>query len=214
MRPVALILTILLVSTGCDLATDPGDSPHQAVSAPAFAASGQFVDPSALTPAPSQVGATAECRADGRWIVCHTTLSIQLVNQALVDFPAVPCGTIYETSSDIRHGIRWYNAADSVIVKRRVSQSVEGTWSLSPDGSGPTVILEGSGNWYDGNYADPNDFGSGTGAAHGQLTVRAPGFGVIIHIAGLDTPDGIHRGAFQIPEDPAVAAELCAALTR
>ena len=103
--------------------------------------------------------------------------------------------------------------SDSVIVKRRVSQQIEGSWSLSPDGTGPTVVLKGSGNWYDSDYADPNDIDSGIGASHGELTLRAPGFGTTIHIAGLDTPDG-HRGVFHIPEDPAIAAELCAALTR
>ena len=181
---------------------------------PAFTAAGQSVDPSALTPAPLQVGATAECRAEAQWIVCHTLVSIQSVNQALIDWPAFPCGTIYETGTDVRHGIRWYNAADSVIVKRHVTQSIEGRWSLAPEGSGPTLIIEGSGNWYDSEYADPNDLDSGTRASHGQLTIRAPGVGVIAHIAGLDLPDGTHRGTFEVPEDPAVAAEVCAALTR
>jgi hypothetical protein len=200
----------LLALAACDPATEPV---MPAVSeTPAFAAAGKSVDPSALTPAPPP-DTQAECQADGRWIVCHTLLSIELVNQPLVDFPQVPCGTIYETSTDIRHGIRWYNAADSVIVKRHVTQSVEGTYNLAADGSGPTVIIEGSSNWYDRDYADPNDFASGIEEFHGEITARAPGVGVIAHLAGLDDADG-HHGTFRFPDDPAVAAKLCAALTR
>ena len=37
---------------------------------------------------------------------------------------------------------------------------------------------------------------------------------MIAHIAGLDRPDDTHRGVFRFIDDPAVAAELCAALTR
>ena len=195
----------------CADATDPVDSSTRNPSSALLAATSTSVDPSALTPAPPPE-IQPECRADGRWIVCHTTLVIESVNLPLVDFPEVSCGTIYETST-VRHGIRWYDAADSVIVKRHVTQSIEGTWSLSADGSGPTVTLTGSGNWYDSDYADPNDLDSGTGAAHGELTIRAPGFGVIGHIAGLDRGE-THRGVFRIPEDPAVAAELCAAMSQ
>jgi hypothetical protein len=130
-----------------------------------------------------------------------------------VDWPPVSCGTIYETSTDVRYGIRWYNAADSIIVKRNVTQKVEGTWSLSPDGSGPTVIVTASDNWYDGNHADPTDLESGTGASHGEVTIRAPDVGVIVHIAGLDRTDEAHHGVFRFQEDPAVATKLCAALT-
>jgi hypothetical protein len=208
-RPAGPLL-LLALAVGCDRATEPADTP---TSSPAFASAAKIVDPSALTPDPAVTGAEAECQADGQWIICHTTLTIEMINRPLVDFPEVPCGTIYETSIDTRAGIRWYNAGDSVIVKRHVTQSLEGSWSLSPDGTGPTVTLKGSGNWYDADYADPNDIDSGTGASHGELTLRAPGYGTIAHIAGLDTPEG-HRGLFRIPEDPAVAAELCAALTR
>jgi hypothetical protein len=38
---------------------------------------------------------------------------------------------------------------------------------------------------------------------------------VIARIAGLDSPDGTHRGVFRVLEhDAEVAAELCAAPTR
>ena len=47
--------------------------------------------------------------------------------------------------------------------------------------------------------------------AGGQIT---PGFGAIVHAAGHDTPEGIHHGVLRMPDDPSIAAELCAALTR
>jgi hypothetical protein len=206
----AAILTATLL-TACDRATDPADSSMQNTATPAFAADSKAVDPAALTPAPLLVGAEAECRADGQWILCHTTLALEPVNEPVFD---LPCGTVYETSRDVRHGTRWYDAADSVIVKRHVTQDLEGTWSLSPEGAGPTVAISTHANWYDSQYADPTDLDSGVGASHGEFTAQAPGFGVIAHIAGLDRPDDTHRGVFQPIEDPAVAAELCAALTR
>ena len=131
MRSLILTGTAMLAATlmtGCDRATDPADSSMQNTATPAFAAAGKAVDPAALTPAPLLVGAEAECRADGQWILCHTTLPLEPVNEPVFD---LPCGTVYETSRDVRHGIRWYNAADSVIVKRHVTQDFEGTWSLS-----------------------------------------------------------------------------------
>jgi hypothetical protein len=205
----AILMATLL--TACDRATGPADSSTPNTATPAFAGSSKSVDPAALTPAPPLVGAEAECRANGRWILCHTTLVLEPVNEPVFD---LPCGTVYETSRDIRLGTRWYNAADSVIVKRHVNQNLEGTWSLSPDGAGPTVTITVHANWYDSQYADPTDIDSGVGASHGEATVSVPGRGVIVHIAGLDRPDDTHRGVFRFIDDPAVAAELCAALTR
>ena len=205
----AVVMTTLL--TACDRASDPTQPSTQNPTALAFAAADKAVEPAALTPAPLLVGAQAECQADGRWIICHTILALEPVNEPVFD---LPCGTVYETSRDVRLGTRWYNAADSVIVKRHVTQDVEGTWSLSPEGAGPTLAISAHVNWYDSQYADPTDIDSGVGASHGEFTAQAPGFGVIAHIAGLDRPDDTHRGVFQPIEDPAVAAELCAALTR
>ena len=204
----AILATALM--TGCDRATDPADSSTENTAPPAFAAASKAVDPAALTPAPLLVGAQAECRADGRWILCHTTLALESVNEPTFD---LPCGTVYETSRDVRLGTRWYNAGDSVIAKRHVTQDLEGTWSLSPEGAGPTVIISAHANWYDSQYADPTDIDSGVGAAHGEVTAQAPGFGVIAHIAGLDRPDDTHRGVFRFIDDPAVASALCQALT-
>jgi hypothetical protein len=209
MTGAALLLATLLIA--CDRATDPAEPSTQNTPTPAFAAANKAIDPAALTPAPLLVGAEAECRADGRWILCHTTLAVELVNEPVFD---LTCGTVYETSHDVRLGIRWYSAADSVIVKRHVTQDIAGTWSLSPAGAGPTLSVDTHANWYDSQYADPTDIGSGVGASHGESTVKAPGVGVIAHIAGLDRGDDAHRGVFRPIEDPAVAATLCAALTR
>ena len=208
MSRLAPCLILLTLVASCDRPTDPQVAPT--TESPAFAAAGKSVDPAALTPAPALVGAEAECRADGGWILCHTTVSFELANEPVFD---LPCGTIYETSTDARLGTRWYDAADSVIVKRHVREDVEGRWSLSPDGTGPTVTIAVHANWYDAQYADPTDIESGVGSAHGEFTARAPGFGVISHIAGLDDPEGAHHGAFHAPDDPALAARLCAALT-
>ena len=118
---------------------------------------------------------------------------------------------MYETSHDVRSGIRWYDT-DNKIVKRFVTQDAEGTWSLSPTRTGATATLAVHANWTN-QYAVPGDDQSGPQVNHGEGTIRAPGFGVIVHNAGLDAPDGTHHGAFRFVEDLAVRAELCAALT-
>jgi hypothetical protein len=166
---------------------------------------GSLVDPSTLQPVPPP---GAECRADGQQTICHTGLRFDLVNEPVFD---LPCGTIYETSVDIRSGIRWYDA-DGKLTRRFVTQDLDGTWSLSPTGAGPTVTLTVHANWRN-EYSPPGqDADSVPATSHGDgLTVRAPGVGVIAHIAGLDLPDGTHRGAIRGVDDP---APLCAALTR
>ncbi len=208
MRPLARILILAALATACDRIGNPLEPGPAAV--PTLAAASKSVDPGALTPAPSQVGATAECQTDGQWIICHTTLTIDLVNEPVFD---LSCGTVYETSHDVRLGTRWYDAGDSVIVKRHVRQDVSGTWSLSPDGAAPTATLSAHANWYDSRYADVTDLDSGVTDYHGEIMLRAPGFGVSAHIAGLDRSDGgPHRGLDRELDDPAVVAELCAAL--
>jgi hypothetical protein len=171
------------------------------------AGAGPIVDPTALQPEPPP---GAVCRADGPWTICQTTFLVDVVNEPILDF-GLPCGTIYETIFDLREGIRWY--LDGKLVRRFVSQNAEGTWSLSPTGAGPTVTVALHANWRN-EYAVPGDESSGPETRHGSgFTVRAPGVGVIAHIAGLDLPDGTHRGVIRITDDPQVAATLCAALT-
>lgn len=210
MPRLALPLALLALAAACDSATDPAEAPVSRAPMVAAAKAAGSVDPGTLTPTPLPP-TVAECRADGRWIICHTTLVIEPLNDPVGD---VGCGTIYETSRDVRLGIRWYDAATRVIVKRHVRQDLEGTWSLSPTGAGPTVGISAHFNWDDSDYADPSDLDSGQRSTHGEFTVKAAGVGVIAHVAGLDTPDGTHHGAVRDFDNPAVAAKLCAALTR
>jgi hypothetical protein len=173
------------------------------------AAAGPLVDPSTLQPPPPP---GAECRLDGQWIICQTALEFTPVNEPILDIE-LPCGTMYWTGTDARSGIRWYNADDRKLVKRFVTQDVDSVVSLSPTGAGPTATLVQYANFWT-YYAVPGDESSGSGPELGNsLTISAPGYGVIVHIAGLSLPDETFHGTFRFPEDPEVAAELCAALT-
>lgn len=173
------------------------------------AAAGPLVDPDTLQPPPPP---GAECRLDGAWIICQTSLSFTPVNEPILDIE-LPCGTMYYTGSDVRSSIRWYGADDRKLVKRFVSFETDSVVSLSPTGAGPTATLTQHGNHWT-YYAVPGDESSGSGPAHGNdLIISAPGYGVIVHIAGLGLPDETFHGTFRFPEDPEVAAELCAALT-
>jgi hypothetical protein len=171
------------------------------------AAAGPLVDPDTLQPPPPP---GAECRLDGQWIICQTSFVEDFVNEPIV---VLPCGQLYETSTDVRSGIRFYNA-EGLLVKRFATQDVEGTWSLSPTGEGPVADIWVHANWWI-ILAVPGDESTGELTQHGnEFTASSPGFGVIAHIAGLDLPEGDHRGVFRVvEEDPQVAAELCAALT-
>ena len=99
---------------------------------PAFA--GPIVDPDTLQPVPPN----ATCRDDGRQIICDTFIEEFAVNEPIADFD-LPCGTIYETSYYRGDGTRWYVAR--LAVKRHVAASLDGSWSLSPTGAGPTVRI-------------------------------------------------------------------------
>jgi hypothetical protein len=206
MRRFTTCLVLSAVLAGCESATDPMARASSAPSAPAFAASNGLVDPNTLIPVPPP---GAECHADGQWIICHTALSLAPVNEPGLE---LPCGTEYETGTDDRRGIRWYNS-DRRLAKRFVTQDVELEWSLSPTGAGPTVTLTVHANWRN-DYAVPGDESTGPQITHGEATLQAPGFGVIAHNAGLDLPDETHHGAFRDISDPAVALEVCSALTR
>jgi len=193
--------------TACHDSMDPVTASRDTVD-PTLATAENTVDPNALTPVPPPE-LQPDCRADGRWIVCYTMVATHFVNAPINDF-GLPCGTIYETSTDIRHGIRWYDAGDSVIVKRHVREDLGGVWSLSPDGAGPVVRVTIHANWYDSHYADPLDLDSGVREYHGMFSANAPGIGNIAITAGHDEPDGTHHGVVPGPD---AAANLCAALT-
>ena len=163
-------------------------------------AGGVIADTSVLQPPPPP---GAVCRDDGSQVICQTTF-----NEYFVDEPSfeVPCGTIYQTSADLRVGLRWYDE-DGNLVRRHVFADLEGTWSLSPTGDGPTIAFSGHSNWSD-LYLIPGDEDSAVGASRGELTVHLPGGRGSIHIAGIDLGD-THRGVLRPPDDPAVGAVLC-----
>lgn len=174
------------------------------------ASAGGIVDPNTLTPVPPN----ATCRDDGRQIICDTFFVEDLVNEPIADFD-LPCGTIYETSHYLGDGTRWY--VDRLAVRRHVAASLEGTWSLSPTGAGPTVNISGYYSVWT-VWTTPGDDSTlvETSSSGNDFKIGAPGFGVILQNAGLTylPPDGTHQGiAAQIPFTPEVAAELCAALT-
>jgi hypothetical protein len=176
------------------------------LSAPAFA--GAIVDPNTLQPVPPN----ATCRDDGRQIICDTFVDEFAVNEAIADFD-LPCGTIYETSHYHGAGTRWY--VDRLAVKRHVAARLDGTWSLSPTGSGPTVRISGYWSVWTA-WTTPGDDSTLVEyrSSGNDFKVSAPGFGVILHAAGVTYADGTHHGvSAQFPFTPEVAATLCAALS-
>ena len=129
----------------------------------------------------------AVCREDGRQVICDTFFVEDLVNEPIADFD-LPCGTIYETSHFRGDGTRWY--VDNKVVRRHNAASV--VWTTPGD---------------DSTQVDTSTSGS-------DFKISAPGFGVIIHGAGLTYPDGTHHGtATEFPFPPETEAALCAALT-
>ena len=176
-----------------------------AAAAPGASAGTPTVDPSALTPEPPP---GASCRLDGRFVICQTEFHERLDAEPVFD---LPCGTLYETNRDDREGIRWYE--DGLLVRRFVSRIMSGFWSLSPAGDGPRLDISGHSNWWT-DYPVPGDESSERITSHGlDARANAPGGGVVSLITGVFFADDTHHGVFRLPEDPAVAAAVCDALT-
>jgi hypothetical protein len=176
-----------------------------ALAAPAYA--GATVDPNTLQPVPPN----ATCTDDGRQVICDTFFDQTAVNEPIADF-GLPCGTIYETSYYHGAGTRWY--VDRLVVQRHLVTTVDGTWSLSPTGAGPTVKISQHSSTQT-TWTTPGDDSTAvdTKLSGNDFKVSTPGFGVILHDAGLTYSDGTHHGVVgQIPFTPQVAAALCAAL--
>jgi hypothetical protein len=174
--------------------------------APATRAGTPTVDPSTLQPTPPP---GASCRHDGRWVICHTVLDAAIENEPVFD---LPCGTVYETSTDNRAGIRWYS--NGLLVRRRVTAVLDGFWTLSPSGAGPRVTIGAHWNWWAIPAVPGGDQDTESITAHGNsFTAKGPHGGVIAHIAGIDLPDGTHHGTARFLDDPAVAAAVCDALS-
>jgi hypothetical protein len=170
------------------------------------ATAGKAVDPDTLNPPPPP---GASCQQSGQQVICHTVFVQDMVNEPVFE---LPCGLFYETSHDDRRGTRWYVGGN--LQTRFVTSSFHGTWSLSPTGAGPLVALRGSSNWRNDDvpFDQPEETWPTTSHGNG-IAASAPGFGVILHIAGRDDPDGDHHGTGVTDfDDPAVHAELCAAM--
>ncbi len=169
------------------------------------AAAGPLIDPDTLQPVPPN----GTCRDDGRQIICDTFLEEIAVNEPITDFD-LPCGTIYETSYYRGDGTRWY--VDRLAVKRHVAASLDGTWSLSPTGAGPTVKISGNSSiWTVWTTPGDNSTLVEYRSSGNDFKISAEGFGVILHDAGVTYADGTHHGVSG-QFTPEVAATICTAL--
>ena len=176
-----------------------------AAAAPSAFAGTPTVDPSTLQPEPPS---GASCRLDGRFVICQTEFHEPFDAEPIVE---LPCGTLYQTSRDDREGIRWYE--NGLIVRRFVSRHMSGYWSLSATGAGPRVTISGHSNFRT-EWPVPGDESVELDTYHGlDLLAKAPDGGIVAQVTGVFFPDETHHGIFQIPEDPALGAALCDALT-
>jgi hypothetical protein len=176
----------------------------------ASASSTDPIDLDTLIPPPPD---GADCRLDGNRIICHTSvIEPQRIHEPLFD---LPCGTIYETSTDVRRGIRWYDASSRSIVKRIVFFDLEGTWSLDPGGAEPRATVTVNAVSRDTAFPDPYDQDSWPTRFYGVgFTVRAQAYGVIAHVTHAQGygPDEDGHGVEDAVEDPTVLKEVCEAL--
>jgi hypothetical protein len=161
------------------------------------------VDPTTLTP---PLKAFRICYQDGPWVKCDTSSPpTSYANQANTDFD-LPCGTIYESGTVTSHATRWYR--DLLLVERNAQQHIDGTWSLSPTGSGPTVAFAQDNSWHE-TFLVPGDLSSDSEVEHGSF--RVPALGAEFHDSGIILPDGTGHGHTAFTD--AAKAQLCALLT-
>jgi hypothetical protein len=159
-----------------------------------------LVDPTTLTPPlpPFRV-----CYADGPWVICDTSGVTTLSGEPAGD---LPCGTVYENSTETRNATRWYR--DGLLVERIVQSKVRGTLSLSPTGAGISVG-EAFDSSSDEQFLVPGDLSSVSEVSHGSLE-RIDGLGSLGRDAGIWLPDGTHHGLFTLGDE--ADAKLCALL--
>jgi hypothetical protein len=180
-----------------------------AVIAPAASADPSSVDPSTLQPPPP---ADARCDPTGRYVICHTVIDFSVQAEPITDL-GLPCGTIYITATDVRHGLRFYE--NGLLVRRHVTApgGVSGFISLSATGEGPRLDVVGHLNWWS-TFSVPGDEDTESTTAHGlDIRLKAPDGGIIAIIAGRTDPEGAHSGVARFVDDPAIAEAICAALT-
>lgn len=172
------------------LATAPAASAHT------------LVDPTTLTPPlkPFRI-----CYEDGQWVKCDTSGVTTFVNE-----PAgfdLSCGTVYLTATETTQSTRWYQGG--LLVERNATDSMRGSWSLSPDGTAPSVNIAADFSWHE-LFVVPGDLSSDVEVSHGNY-IRVEGLGAIGMDAGSFPADGTfrgHAGENVAAEDPALCALL------
>ena len=159
-----------------------------------------LVDPTTLTPPlpPFRV-----CYQEGPWVNCDTSGVFTISGQNDGD---LPCGTVYENSTETRNATRWYR--DGLLVERIVQSKLRGTLSLSPTGAGVAVGLAADSS-LDERFLVPGDLSSGSEISHGSFE-RVDGLGSLGRDAGIYLPDGTHHGLFTLGDE--ADAKLCALL--
>ena len=180
-----------------------------AVMAPAASADPPSVDPATLQPPPPP---DARCDPTGRYVICHTVIDFSVEAEAITDL-GLPCGTIYITATDVRHGLRFYE--NGLLVRRHVTApgGVAGFISLSATGEGPRLEVVGHLNWWS-TFSVPGDESTESTTAHGlDIRLKSPDGGIIAIIAGRSDPEGAHSGVVRFVDDPAIADSICTALT-
>ena len=182
-----------------------------AITLPNAAAAAESIDGTTLTP---PVIPGTPCLADGRWIRCETGFSASWANEPAFE---LPCGSVYETATQVRRSTRWY--LDRLLVQRNAVDSIRGTWSLSATGAGPSVEIRINDGWHE-EFVIPGDVSSDVERAHGSF-LRVLGLGNAVLDTGVYLyPGDTHHGYTSITADsnifdgtdPAGAAALCAAL--
>jgi hypothetical protein len=150
------------------------------------AAAHTLVDPTTLTPPlkPFRV-----CFDDGQWVKCDTSgPTVFFENEPALD---LSCGTAYLTGTEETKATRWYDE-DLLLVERNAVDTLRGTLSLSPDGSGPTAEIAADFSWHEA-FPVPGDLSSDVEVSHGNF-VRIQGLGAVGMDAGTFREDGSFRG--------------------
>lgn len=180
--------------------------------APGVSAAHTRVDPTTLTPPlkPFRV-----CYDDGQWIRCDTSNTDTWANVPIFD---LPCGTVYESATNVAHSTRWYNQ-DRLLVERTNEERLSGVWTLSPGGAGPSVRIRVDDGWHE-HFVIPGDLSSDVERAHGSyLHVLSLGNDILDVGLRLSPEDTQHGYTSFSPDsnifdgtDPLGAAILCAVL--
>ncbi len=165
------------------------------------------VDPNSLTPAPPPGSVCAAVGQDT--VICHTFKNFVLEAEPVLD---LSCGTVLETSTDHRDGIRWY--VHGLAERRHVDADYRGLWSMTADGSEPRADLFGA--WAStSRWVVPGDDTTVLERFQGATArLSAPGIGVIVRWTGQDEPDGTHHGSILGFGDDFLSADAMAQLEK